>query len=83
MLHRQLYDSGRKTHRDIDAALPTRQEKNVLRNLAENAQLEFIASGNSGFDEDGNWRFRIDSNGDLVLEVRDSGSWVQQASWTT
>jgi hypothetical protein len=30
----------------------------------------------------GYWRIRIDANGDLVIEVRDSGSWVQQASWT-
>jgi hypothetical protein len=41
-----------------------------------------VADGNVGFDEDGNWRIRIDSAGDLVIEVRDSGSWVQQASWT-
>jgi hypothetical protein len=80
--HHQLTDSGRKTHRDIDQALPTLQEKQALRNLVANAELELVADGNSGWDEDGNWRLRIDSSGDLVIEVRDSGSWVQQAKWS-
>jgi hypothetical protein len=80
--HHQLTDSGRHTHRDIDQALPTLQEKQALRNLVANAELELVADGNSGWDEDGNWRIRIDSSGDLVIEVRDSGSWVQQAKWS-
>jgi hypothetical protein len=82
MRHQDIPGAGRKTHRAIDAALPTPQEKLALRNLVENAELELVADGNAGFDEDGNWRIRIDSSGDLVIEVRDSGSWVQQARWT-
>jgi hypothetical protein len=34
------------------------------------------------WDNLGYWRTRIDCNGDLVIEVRDSGTWVQQANWT-
>jgi hypothetical protein len=50
--------------------------------VVEGAELELVAEGNAGFGEDGNWRIRIDGRGDLVMEVRDSGSWVEQASWT-
>jgi len=74
--------NGRRTHRDIDAQLPTSQEKHTLRNVVDNAELELVADGNAGFDEDGNWRLRIDNSGDLVIEVRDSGSWVEAASFT-
>ena len=82
MRHQDLPDAGRATHRDIDGRLPTLQEKLALRNQVENAQIELVADGNLGFDEDGNWRIRIDTNGDLLIEIRASGSWVQQASWT-
>jgi hypothetical protein len=81
MKHQALPDAGRHTHRDIDARLPTLQEKETLRNLIHNAELELVADGNVAFDEDGNWRIRIDGSGGLVIEVRDSGSWVQQAKW--
>jgi hypothetical protein len=77
--HDQLQGAGRRTHRDIDAHLPTDQEKQTLRNVVDNAELELVKDGNTGFDQDGNWRIRIDSSGDLVIEVRDSGSWVVQA----
>jgi hypothetical protein len=80
--HSQLEDSGRRTHREIDAHLPSDQEKQTLRNLVDLAELELVADDNTGFDQDGNWRIRIDSSGDLVIEVRDSGSWTQQASWS-
>jgi hypothetical protein len=82
MKHQDLTGAGRETHRDIDARLPTLQEKETLRNLIHNAELELVADGNTRFDQDGNWRLRIDSSGDLVIEVRDSGSWIQQARWT-
>jgi hypothetical protein len=79
--HNQLQDAGRRTHRDIDANLPTDPEKQTLRNVVDNAELELVKDGNTGFDQDGNWRLRIDTNGDLVIEVRDSGSWVERASF--
>ena len=82
MRHQSLDGAGRKSHRDIDQHLPAAQEKRALRNLVQNAEIELVADGNSGWDEDGNWRIRIDSSGNLVIEVRDSGSWVQQAKWT-
>ena len=81
MNHQDLPASGRETHRDIDARLPTLQEKETLRNLIQNAELELVPSGNTGFDQDGNWRLRIDNGRDLVIEVRDNGSWVPQANW--
>ena len=82
MKHRQLQGAGRRTHRHIDLQLPTPQEKQSLRNLLDNAELEFVQDDNTGFDQDGNWRIRIDSSGDLVIEVRTAGSWVQQAAFT-
>ena len=82
MKHSQLQDAGRHTHRQIDLQLPTPQEKQSLRNLLDNAELEFIQDDNTGFDQDGNWRIRIDSSGDLVIEVRMAGSWAQQAAFT-
>ncbi len=81
MKHQHLDGAGRHTHRDIDAQLPSLQEKQALRNLVGNAEIELVADGNSGFNQDGNWRIRIDGSGDLVIEVRESGSWVQQAAW--
>jgi hypothetical protein len=45
--------------------------------------LKLVAEGNASFDHDGNWRIRIDSNGDLVIEVRESGAWVHEAKWTS
>jgi hypothetical protein len=81
MRHQDLDGAGRHTHRDVDARLPSLQEKQALRNLVRNAELELVADGNTGFDQDGNWRIRIDGSGELVIEVRDSGSWVQQAAW--
>jgi hypothetical protein len=80
--HQSLRGAGRHTHREIDAQIPTVQEKQTLRNLVRNAEIEMVADGNVGFDEDGNWRIRIDSAGDLVIEVRISGTWIEQASWT-
>jgi hypothetical protein len=41
-----------------------------------------LGNGADVWDDLRYWRFRIDSNGDLVIEVRDGGSWVQQAKWT-
>jgi hypothetical protein len=42
----------------------------------------FLRDGTVVWDNLGNGRLRIDANGDLVIEVRDSRSWVQQAKWT-
>lgn len=79
--HDRLDGAGRRTHRDIDAQLPTCQEKQTLRNLVDNAELELVAADNTAFDQDGNWRLRINGS-DLVIEVRSSGSWVQKDIWT-
>jgi hypothetical protein len=79
--HDQLPDAGKYTHRQIDDRLPLAQEKQALRNLVANAEIELVPDGNTGWDQDGNWRIRIDSTGDLVIECRGSGSWVQQAKF--
>ena len=83
MDHSQLTGTGRITHREIDAQLPTDQEKQTLHNIAANAELELLVTGNSAFDQDGNWRLRIDGNGDLVIEARVGGTWTAQATLTT
>jgi hypothetical protein len=62
--------------------LPTLQEKETPRNLVQNAELGLVAAGNAGFDRDGNWRVRIGGSGDLLIEARDSGSWLRLANWT-
>lgn len=82
MRHTDLTDSGRIPHREIDHRLPTRNGARTLLNLLQSQELEIIASGNTAFDEDDNWRLRIDSSGDLVLEKRESGSWVNKKTWT-
>ncbi|MFW6082642.1 MAG: hypothetical protein ACOC8C_01165, partial [Chloroflexota bacterium] len=46
-------------------------------------KLEIVAEGNTGFDQDGNWRFVIDSSGNLDLDKRESGSWVNKHTWTS
>lgn len=38
-------------------------------------KLEIIADGNSGIDQDKNWRWRVDSNGDFFTEGRSGGAW--------
>ena len=53
------------------------------RALVQNREPELIADGNTGFDQDGNWRLRIDGRGDFVIEARDSRSWVRLANWTS
>ena len=78
MRHDGLRGAGRCTHREIDVRLPTEQEKLALRNLVDEATLELVPEGNTGFDQDGNWRLRIDGAGDLVVEVREGGAWVMR-----
>ena len=82
MRHGQLQNSGRTPHRDIDQRLPTTDEKITLQKVVREQKLEIIADGNTGFDQDGNWRFVIDSGGNLDLDKRVSGSWVNKDTWT-
>lgn len=82
MNHQNLPGSGRRTHRDIDAHLPTDQEKLTLRNIVDNAQLELVHPDNTAFDQDDNWRIRINSSGNLVIEIRVSGAWSARATYT-
>ena len=82
MRHSQLTDAGRTPHREIDQQLPTSDEKQTLQKLLQDQKLEIVAEGNTGFDQDGNWRLVIDSGGNLDLEKRVSGSWVNKDTWT-
>ena len=82
MRHNELTDSGRTPHREIDLRLPTRNGARTLLNLLQSQELEIIASGNTAFDQDDNWRLRINSSGNLVLEKRESGSWINKHTWT-
>ncbi len=39
--------------------------------------METVAPGNKDKNEDGNWRQRVDNNGDYVFEKRISGTWTE------
>ncbi|MFW6126128.1 MAG: hypothetical protein ACOC58_03395, partial [Chloroflexota bacterium] len=82
MRHDHLRDAGRTPHRDIDKQLPSPDEKMTLQKLLREQKFEIVAEGNTRFDQDGNWRLVINSNGDLDLERRESGSWTTKATWT-
>jgi len=82
MKHNQLQNSGRTPHREIDKRLPTPDEKRTLQKLLQDQKLEIIAEGNTDFDQDDNWRFVIDAAGNLDLEKRVGGSWVNKDTWT-
>jgi hypothetical protein len=82
MRHSQLQDAGRTAHREIDQRLPSPDEKRTLQKILREQKLEIIAEGNTGFDQDGNWRFVIDASGNLNLERRGSGIWTTKDTWT-
>jgi hypothetical protein len=82
MRHSQLQDAGRTAHREIDQWLPTPDEKRTLQKISRDQKLEIIAEGNTGFDQDGNWRLVIDAAGNLDLDKREAGSWVNKDTWT-
>jgi hypothetical protein len=50
------------TPRDGPAATRP-DEKRTLQKILREQKLEIIAEGNTGFDQDGNWRLIIDSSG--------------------
>ena len=39
-------------------------------------EIEMVAPGNTEKDENGNWKFEILTNNNLVLKVRRAGVWV-------
>lgn len=82
MRHEDLHNVGREPHREIDQRLPTADQKTTLDQLTQDQKLEFIAAGNTDFDQDGNWRLVIDATGNMDLDKRESGSWVNKATWT-
>jgi hypothetical protein len=49
---------------------------NFLLTRVNDQKVEIIADGNSDKDQNGNWRIS-ESSGDLVIEKRISGSWVE------
>lgn len=54
----------------------TSKRVNFLLTRINDQKLEIIADGNSDKDEDGNWRFFVDSSGDLIIQKRVSGTWT-------
>ncbi len=48
---------------------------NFLLKRVNDQKVEIIADGNSDKDEDDNWRI-IESNGDLLVQKRISGTWI-------
>lgn len=49
---------------------------NFLLKRVNDQKMEIVASGNKDKDENDNWRLR-ESSGDLVIEKRVSGAWVE------
>lgn len=46
------------------------------------SSIELIKPGNVEGDDD-NWRWAVNSNGDLVSEHKESGSWVERGQKTS
>jgi hypothetical protein len=74
-MHRDLPDAGRITHPEIDARLPTAEEKQALRG----ADLDTVYFGDP--DTDGSWRIYFDGT-DLLIQSRESGTWTTQGRFT-
>jgi hypothetical protein len=68
--------SQRTPPQDLDRRLPSPAEKAVLRHWVQDGILEFVAEGNTGFNEDGNWRIRL-SDSTLYVEAHTGGTWVE------
>ena len=49
---------------------------NFLLTRVNDQKMEIVADGNSNKNEDDNWRI-IETSGDLVIEKRVSGTWVE------
>ncbi len=49
---------------------------NFLLNRINDQKLEIVADSNTDKNEDNNWRIK-ESNGDLVIEKRVSGTWTE------
>lgn len=49
---------------------------NFLLTRINDQRLEIVADGNSDKNKDDNWRFFIDSSGDLVIQIRISSTWT-------
>ncbi len=49
---------------------------NFLLTRINDQKLELIIDGNTDKDEDGNWRLFTNSDGDLVIQTRLSGTWT-------
>ena len=50
---------------------------NFLLTRINDSKMETVAPGNKDKNEDGNWRQRVDNNGDYVFEKRISGTWTE------
>ena len=53
----------------------------VIGPADQNGSVE-LPLANQGTGENGNWRFAIDDNGNLVLQARVSGSWATKKAWS-
>lgn len=54
---------------------PVAKRLNYLLLRVNDDKVEITPEGNE-VNEDGNWRFFIDSNGDLIIQKRVSGTWT-------
>ncbi len=50
---------------------------NFILTRINDSRMETVAPGNKDKNEDGNWRTRVDDNGDFVFEKRVNSVWVE------
>ena len=49
---------------------------NYLLKRVNDNKVEIIPDANSDKDTDGNWRFKTDTNGNLIIQENISGTWT-------
>jgi hypothetical protein len=85
--HTDLPDGGIIPHHEIDARLPTEDEKDALGGegalpgdliLSPGQAIVFLTGSNTSPTANGNWRIVADGN-NLNIEIRSGDAWVTEA----
>ena len=50
--------------------------------VSETMEYEWIAKGNTGKDQDKNWKRIIDADGNMTIHKRKAGAWVLVDTYT-
>ena len=82
--HASLPDAGRTSHFEIDRLLKCLQGNATLPGdlvLGDGKAIYFLKAGNTAKESNGNWRVMV-SGTDLVIQVRVTGAWTTEATFT-